>query len=145
MFPSCFQQDARAALAVASARAQELGVPLIYFGHSLGGLIGAALATDPSPPQEVDAYVLSAPTVKVGQPYMVVAAKLAASCVPEYALGQLVVRGAGGCTNNAEFAERDGSVIPAGPHELVFEPKQPNLAVSATVKFVAGAKRYVSI
>ena len=36
-------------------------------------------------------------------------------------------------------------VIPAGPHELVFEPKQPNLAVSATVKFVAGAKRYVSI
>ena len=48
-------------------------------------------------------------------------------------------------TKYAEFAERDGSVIPAGPHELVFEPKQPNLAVSATVKFVAGAKRYVSI
>ena len=46
-----FMEDVRAAVAAASARAHVLGgVPLVYFGHSLGGLIGAALATDAAPP-----------------------------------------------------------------------------------------------
>ena len=36
-----FLQDIRAALVVADARAKELGARVVYFGHSLGGLLGA--------------------------------------------------------------------------------------------------------
>ena len=98
-----FLQDIRAALRVADARAKELGARVVYFGHSLGGLLGAALACDASPPEEVAAYILSAPTVDhaVG-PAARAVVSLVARCLPGLALGSL---GGGGDSNNPAYAK----------------------------------------
>jgi len=114
-YDDTFLEDVRAALQVASERARRLQVPLIYWGHSLGGLIGAALATHPNPPSVVDAYVLSAPTVKGPPAHTRAVVGCLAACMPELAVGQMVVRGPGACTNNERFAAEAIAADGEGP------------------------------
>ena len=135
-FDDTFLEDVRAALQVASERARALQVPLIYWGHSLGGLIGAALATHPNPPSVVDAYVLSAPTVKgPPAPTRAIVSCLAA-CVPEMAVGQMVVRGPGACTNNERFAAEAIAANGEGPFKARY--------VSAALTLVERVRRRVA-
>jgi alpha-beta hydrolase superfamily lysophospholipase len=57
--------EARAAHALARIRAEELGVPLILVGFSLGATLGAELANQPGPAPRFDGMILFAPAFRV--------------------------------------------------------------------------------
>ena len=112
-YRNTFMEDTRAALREA---ATQTGGRVVFFGHSLGGLIGAALACDAAPPAEVSAYILSAPTVDYSVDCVSKGVvKLLACCCPGFAPKSMAVLGPEGCTNNKQFAEEFQAVSPSMP------------------------------
>ena len=57
--------EARAAHALARIRAEDLGVPLILVGFSLGATLGAELANQPGPAPRFDGMIFFAPAFRV--------------------------------------------------------------------------------
>ena len=118
-YRTTWMRDVRAVLAYAQGEFPD--APLVYFGHSIGGLIGAALACDADGggPTGLAAYVLSAPTV-VAPPvpgwvrwllrHLCCCCCLSASCC----FPDMKLRESGGCTNNAAFAAAFAEESPEG-------------------------------
>lgn len=119
-YASTFEADVRAALEVAAAHAEAHSAKIVYWGHSLGGLIGAHLATSPSPPR-VDAYALCAPTVKVHVSAVErVIVRLCGLLLPWVPLANMTVRGAKGSTNNEAFATEMLAASPSMPFRAAY-------------------------
>merc|ERR1712070_460528 len=97
------------------------GAKLFYFGHSLGGLLGARLATSVQPPAGVDAYILAAPTLRVNaSPIERLVVRLCAFLTPWLPLAKMTVQGPAGCTNNSQFAAEMLEAYPQMPFRAAY-------------------------
>lgn len=114
-FACTFEEDVRAALHTAAAGVPS-GIPLFCFGHSLGGLVAASLAISTAPPPEVDAYILSAPSVGA-----IRAPRAILGCIwhllPRLPVSSMM---AFECTNNADFARDFAAKAPSMPFTAAY-------------------------
>lgn len=114
-FTTTFAADARGALRAAAA-AVPTGTPIFLFGHSLGGLVATHLATSDSPPPEVAAYLLSAPSVGP-----IAAPRALLRCLTHVAPNlPVAAMTAGECTNNAGFIAEFTAASPRMPFTVAY-------------------------